>query len=68
MTPSTARPGPLELPDGIAALGPEAREAVAAMVTAAERRQAREVEAALHEGLRVLPRPLRGIARKVLVG
>lgn len=68
MTSSSARPGPLELPAGIAAMGPEAREAVAAMVAAAERRQAQEVEAALHEGLRVVPRPLRGLARKVLVG
>lgn len=68
MTPSTARPGPLELPAGIVALGPDAAAAVAALVVDAERRQAAEVEAALVEGLRVIPRPLRGIARKVLVG
>lgn len=68
MTPSADRPAPIELPPGIVALGPEACEAVARLVADAERAQAREVGAALHEGLRVVPRPLRGIARKVLVG
>lgn len=68
MTPPSSRPGPLELPDGIVALGPDAEATVAALVVAAERRQAAEVETALVEGLRVIPRPLRGVARKVLVG
>jgi hypothetical protein len=63
-----AAPDPLDQPPGIAALGPEARDAVAALIAGAERAQAAELETALQEGLRAVPRPLRGIARRVLVG
>lgn len=66
--PPADRPGPLELPPGIVALGPDACREVSALVLAAERAQSAEVEHALQEGLRAVPRPLRGLARKVLVG
>ncbi|CAB4917355.1 unannotated protein [freshwater metagenome] len=66
--PPSARPAPLQLPPGVTALGPEACAAVAALVSDAERAQSAEVDAALQEGLRVVPRPLRGIARRVLTG
>lgn len=59
---------PFVPPPGIAALGPEASATVQRLVADAERRQSDEVGAALADGLRVVPRPLRGIARKVLVG
>ncbi|MEV4420893.1 hypothetical protein AB0L40_13070 [Patulibacter sp. NPDC049589] len=67
MTPPPAST-PIELPEGIVALGPDACSAVEALVLAAERRQEAEVQAALEHGLRVVPRPLRGITRRVLVG
>lgn len=65
---SSARHQPFVPPPGIAALGPEATAAVERLVADAERRQDAEVGAALADGLRAVPRPLRGIARKVLVG
>ncbi|MDO9408047.1 hypothetical protein [Patulibacter sp.] len=68
MPPPADRHAPLDLPPGVVALGPEACSAVAALVADAERAQSAEVGAALQEGLRVVPRPLRGIARKVLTG
>ncbi len=56
------------LPAGIAALGPEANARVQQLVRAAERRQVQEAARALDEALGLVPRPLRGVVRKVLVG
>lgn len=68
MTPPPADASPFVPPPGITELGPEVAARVAELVAAAERGQDAEVEVALQEGLRAVPRPLRGIARKVLVG
>lgn len=58
----------LPLPAGIAALGPDVAGRVQALVRAAEERQAREAQDALGTALKVVPRPLRGVVRKVLTG
>jgi hypothetical protein len=68
MTPPPAAASPFRPPAGITALGPDVADRVRELVAAAERRQDAEVEAALQDGLRTIPRPLRGVARKVLVG
>lgn len=59
---------PLEVPPGIAALGPEAVARLQALVAQAEQRQADEAEASLQTALQVVPWPVRGIVRKVLLG
>ena len=56
------------LPAGITALGPEITARVEALVRDAEQRQAEEAEHALDRAMRIVPRPLRGIVRKVLLG
>jgi len=55
-----------KLPDGIAALGPEVAEQIDTLVTRAARRQDAELNEALVATLRIVPKPLRGVARKVL--
>jgi hypothetical protein len=57
-----------ELPPGIAALGPEVAERLDAMVRDAHARQRQELADALDQTLRIVPRPLRGVVRKVLTG
>ncbi|WP_354697717.1 hypothetical protein DSM112329_03356 [Paraconexibacter sp. AEG42_29] len=57
-----------ELPAGITALGPDTVARVRALVAAAEQRQAEEADAALDTALGIVPRPLRGVVRKVLLG
>jgi len=59
---------PLVLPAGIRALGPEAEAAVQRLVEDAERRQEHEAAQALEHSLRIVPRPLRGVVRRVLLG
>lgn len=59
---------PLALPDAIVALGPDVAQDVQRLVAQAERRQDAELVAALEKGLAAVPWPLRGLARKVLVG
>jgi hypothetical protein len=49
-------------------LDPEAAARLEQLVTEAERRQDRELAAALKRTLRLVPWPLRGLARKVLLG
>jgi hypothetical protein len=54
--------------DPIKALEPRAAERLERLVAEAERRQDRELAAALKRTLRLVPWPLRGVARKVLLG
>lgn len=57
---------PFVVPAEIEALGPEAATRLRALVASAEERQEREAEASLDAALRIVPRPLRGVVRKVL--
>ncbi len=59
---------PLDIPEGIRALGPEATARVQALVLAAEQAQEAEAAEALDKALRAVPRPLRGVVKKVLLG
>jgi hypothetical protein len=54
------------VPDGIAALGDDAVATVQALVHEAERAQARELRGALDRTLKIVPRPLRGVVKKVV--
>lgn len=54
------------MPEGIAALAPDAEDRVQALVLEARRQQLRELAQALDHAMRVIPRPLRGGVRKVL--
>ncbi len=56
------------VPAGIESLGPEVSRRVVALVTAAEDRQAVEAEQALDQALAIVPKPVRGLVRKVLLG
>lgn len=56
----------MDLPEGIAALGPEAQERLRALVADARRRQTQELGQALEQTLRIVPRPLRGAVRKLV--
>jgi hypothetical protein len=62
------REDPIELPAGVRALGPDVEAAVERLVRDAEHRQDRELDEALTRTLRLVPAPLRGAARKVLLG
>jgi hypothetical protein len=53
------------VPDGIAALGPDAVATVQTLVQDAERAQARELRASLDRTLSIVPRPLRGVVKKL---
>lgn len=53
---------------GDVAQGPEVDAAVRALIADAEAREDREVDAALDTALGIVPRPLRGVVRKVLLG
>lgn len=54
------------VPDGIAALGDDVVATVQALVHDAERAQARELREALDRTLSIVPRPLRGVVKKVV--
>jgi hypothetical protein len=56
----------MQLPEGITALGPDAQERVRGLVADAQARQQQELRDALEETLRIVPKPLRGIVRRVL--
>jgi len=58
----------VKVPAGIARLGPDVAPRVDELVAQAERRQDRELEEALTKTLRIVPGPLRGLVRKVLLG
>jgi len=60
--------GPIELPAGLRALGPDVVNEAERLVHEAERRQDRELREALTRTLRTVPWPLRGVAKKVLLG
>jgi hypothetical protein len=53
-------------PASVRALDPEALSGLADAVRAARRRQADDLTHALGEALHLIPRPLRGVARKLL--
>lgn len=57
---------PIEVPPGIAALGPEAEQRLQGLVDAARERQSAELRRALDDTLRIVPRPLRGLVRKMV--
>ena len=57
---------PLVLPDAIAALGDDVAARVHELVHAAEQDQIREGDRATDEALRMVPRPLRPVIRKVV--
>jgi hypothetical protein len=59
-------PRQLEIPPGISALGPEAVGLVERLVAAAEERQDAELRGSLEKSLRMVPRPVRGVVRRVL--
>jgi hypothetical protein len=54
------------LPGGIAALGPDVGQRIDKLVVRAARREDEALAEALSATLRIVPRPLRGVARKVL--
>ena len=58
--------GMIELPPGVKALGPEAEARVQELARDAQRRQAEELQRALEHTLRIVPKPLRNVVRKVL--
>jgi len=58
----------LTVPREIDELGPEVAARVTALVEAAEERQSREAEQAVEQALAIVPKPLRGLVRKVLLG
>lgn len=60
--------GRIELPQGLRALGPEVVAHLDDLVARAERRQDRELRDALRTTLRLVPGPLRGVVKKVLLG
>jgi hypothetical protein len=55
-------------PDGIAALAAADRARLADMITAAREKQAAELEAAFTATLKHVPFPVRGLAKKMLLG
>lgn len=57
---------PFLVPAEIGALGPEAATRLRELVAAAEERQEREAAESLETALRIVPRPLRGVVKKVL--
>lgn len=59
---------PMAVPDGITALDPAVADRVMALVTAAEQRQVAEADHAVDHALAIVPRPLRGLVRKSLLG
>lgn len=58
----------IDVPAGIQALGPEAVARVQRLVREAEARQEAEAAAALDTALDIVPWPVRGVVRKVLIG
>lgn len=54
------------IPAGITALGPEVERELERLIAVARDRDDRELAAALNDALKVIPLPLRGVARKVL--
>lgn len=54
------------IPKGLLALGPDVGPALRQMIAEAERAQDRELREALAATLKAVPRPLRGVVRKVL--
>jgi hypothetical protein len=59
-------PGVVDPPEEIIALGPEAVAELEALVAAAERRQVKDLTDALDGALRIVPKPLRPVIRKVV--
>lgn len=53
-------------PAAVKALGPDVLSDLDGLVREAHERQAHELDQALEEGLRAVPRPVRGVIRKVV--
>lgn len=56
------------IPEGVRALGPEVTARVERLVADAEVRQEAEAEVALDKALSIVPWPLRGVVKRVLIG
>lgn len=56
----------MQLPPGVKALGPEAEAKLDKLVADARARQQQELAGALEETLKIVPKPLRGVVRKVV--
>ena len=56
----------LQLPSGVKALGPEAEARIEKLVADARQRQQQELAGALEQTLKIVPKPLRGLVRKVV--
>lgn len=59
-------PRMIEVPEGVAALGEDVAGRVEALVRDAELRQAQELRRSLDDTLRIVPRPLRGLVKKIV--
>ncbi|HEY2296261.1 MAG TPA: hypothetical protein VGH43_00930 [Jatrophihabitans sp.] len=55
-------------PAGVAALPEADRERLVAVIKAARRRQAADLEASFHATVKHIPFPLRGVVKKALLG
>jgi hypothetical protein len=66
--PAMPREDAVPIPEGLAALGPDVEAKLRRLVADAERRDDRELVEALDSAMKLVPRPLRGVARKVLLG
>lgn len=57
---------PVAVPPGVAALGPDVEQRLEGLVAAARRRQSAELARALDDTLRIVPRPLRLVVRRIV--
>lgn len=55
-------------PDGVAALSAEDQARLARLISAARQKQARDLDAAFTATLKHVPFPVRGLAKKMLLG
>jgi hypothetical protein len=55
-------------PAGVAELSDDDRAELVAVITAARRKQAQDLEASFHATLKHIPFPLRGVVKRVLLG
>ena len=53
------------IPPGVAALGPDAEARLRELIAAAHQRQSAELARALEDTLRIVPRPLRLVVRRI---
>lgn len=58
----------VRVPAGVAALGPDVEARLTELVADARRRQSAELSRALDDTLRIVPRPLRLVVRRIVGG